>query len=414
MNYPLYLARRLSLGNSGNRVSPAVSVAIIAIAISVAVMVASIAIVLGFKNEIRDKVVGFNGHISLYRLPLSEEDDNLITITPFIQETFDSFPFITEYFEQAAIPAILKTSDDFKGVYLRGLQGELAQNYLAKNLEEGEIPDYSDEEQKNSILISRIAANQLKLSIGDKIDTYFISDDIRVRRLEIAGIFNSHFEQYDDVLIFGSMPLIQQLGNLPTNTGTYIVIQTDNFDKIPEYTSILQERLNYAMANGETESYYRTDNVLSQGRGFFSWLSLLDTNVIVIIILMMVVGCVTLVSGMLIIILERKRFIGMMRALGAPSSKIRNVFIYMAVKIAFLGILIGDIIILILLYLQSSYHFLKLDADSYYIDFVPVFLPGWIVVSLNAGVILVAYLVLVLPSRFVGKISPAESMVRND
>ena len=414
MNYPLFIARRLSLGYGSRRMSPAVAVAVIAIAISVAVMIASIAIVLGFKREIRDKVVGFNGHISLYRMPMSEDDDNLITITPYLENLLDSLPFITDYYEQAAIPAILKTSDDFKGVYLRGLKGKVPIAYLDKNIEEGEMPDFSDDDQKNRILISRIAANQLKLNVGDKIDTYFITDDLRVRKLEIAAIFNSHFDQYDDVLVFGSMNLVQQLGNLDENTGTYVVIQTDDFDKIQQNNFTLQEIFNRAVAYGETDSYYRTDNVLSQGRGFFGWLSLLDTNVIVIIILMTVVGCVTLVSGMLIIILDKKKFIGLMRALGSPTGQIRKVFIYMAVKIAFIGILIGDFVIIILLYLQHRYHFISLDAESYYIDFVPVYLPGWIVVALDAGVILVTYLVLVLPSRFVGKISPAETMVRND
>lgn len=414
MNYPLYLARKLSLANGGKRMSPAVAVAIIAIAISVAVMIASIAIVLGFKKEIRDKVVGFNGHISVFRTPSYETDNNLITITPFLQDVLKQFPFITEFNITASVPSILKTSNDFKGVYLRATLGDNTTSYLNKNLEEGEVPDYTVEENKNKIVISRIAANQLKLNVGDKIDTYFITDDVRVRKLEVAGIYNSHFDQYDDVIIFGSMPLVAQIGELPENTGTYLIIQTDDFDRIPEYTHYIQQIFTQSAAYGNTDVYYRTDNVLNQGRGFFSWLSLLDTNVIVIIILMMVVGCVTLVSGMLIIILERKKFIGLMRALGANTVKIRNVFIYMAVKIAFIGIAIGDIAILFILYFQDKYHFLQLDADAYYIDFVPVFLPGWIVVALNAGVLLVTYLVLVLPSRFVGKISPAESMLRSE
>ena len=414
MNYPLYLAGRLSLGSGGRRMSPAVTVAIIAIAISVAVMIASIAIVLGFKKEIRNKVVGFNGHISLFRLPTSEYDDNLVRVDPFLLQVFESLPFIEEYDIQASIPAILKTSEDFKGVYLKGLTGKRNIEYILENIEEGEVPDYDDSDNKNKIIISRIAANQLKLNVGDNIETYFISDDIRVRKLEIAGIFNSHFDQYDDVMIFGSMPLVAQLGGLEEDTGTYIMIHTDDFDKVQEYQWRLQEILNYGVANGQTPNFYRTDNVLSQGRGFFGWLSLLDTNVIVIIILMMIVGCVTLVSGMLIIILEKKKFIGLMRALGAPASKIREVFIYMAVRISFIGILIGDLVILVILYFQQQYHFLTLDADSYYLDFVPVFLPGWIVVALNVGVLLVTYLILVLPSRFVGKISPAETMIKAD
>lgn len=393
--------------------SPAVTVAIVAIAISVAVMIASIAIVLGFKKEIRDKVVGFNSHISLFRSPTSPDDDNLITIDSFLSDMLQNFPFITEYSAQASIPAILKTQEDFKGVYMRSLSGSESVKYIEKNLEIGEVPDYTDESQKNRIVISRIAANQLKIDTGANIDTYFITDELRVRRLNVAGIYNTHFDQYDDIIMFGSMPLVAQLGNLPDSTGTYIMIQTDSFDKIPEYTGMIQQRLNEAIANGETEFFYRTDNVLNQGRGFFGWLSLLDTNVVVIIVLMMVVGCVTLVSGMLILILERKKFIGLMRALGANTSKIRNIFIYLAIKIAFIGILIGDAVILLILYFQEQNHFLQLDADSYYIDFVPSYLPGWIVIALNAGVLLIIYLILVLPARFVGKISPSEALIRN-
>lgn len=414
MNYPLYLARRLSLGHNRRGLSPAVSVAIIAVAIAVAVMIASVAIVLGFKNEIREKVVGFNGHISLYKIPVSQDDDNLITVTPYLRDALEKFPFITDYSPQASIPAILKTSDDFKGVYLRGLSGQPEAEYLQNNIEEGELPDYTDEDQKNRIIISRMAANQLKLNVGDRIDTYFISEDIKVRKLEIAAIFNSHFDQYDNVLIFGAMPLVAQLGNLPDDTGTYIIIHTDNFDNILEYNQKIQTELNRAVAFDNINEFYRTDNVLNQGRGFFGWLSLLDTNVIVIIILMMVVGCVTLTSGMLIIILERKKFIGLLRALGADTSKIRNVFIFMAVRIAFIGMAFGDLIILILLYIQDKYHVLQLDADSYYIDFVPVAIYPWMILAINLGVLIVTYLVLILPSRFVGKISPAETMVRSE
>ncbi|MCH5222791.1 MAG: ABC transporter permease [Muribaculaceae bacterium] len=412
MNYPLFLARRLSLSSDKRKNSPAVSVAIISVAISVAVMIASIAIVLGFKQEIREKVVGFNGHITIFRIPNSEGDDNLITLNRQLQAILEVVPFVRDYSLTASIPAIMKTQNDFKGVYLKGMQGHLTADYLEKNLEEGEIPDFSDDNQKNRIVISRLTANKLNLKAGDKIDTYFMTDDIRARKLEVAGIYNSHFDQYDDILIFGDMSLISQLGNVAPNTGTYISVMTDNFDKIEEYTFQLQDYLNQPALQGKSDTYYKTDNVLSQGRGFFSWLSLLDTNVAVIIILMMIVGCVTLISGMLIIILERKKFIGLMRALGASTAKIRNVFIYMAIKIAFIGIAIGDIIVLILLYLQDRYHFLPLEADSYYIDYVPVYLPTYIVVALNSGVLLVTYLVLVLPSRFVGKISPAESMVR--
>ncbi|MCH5233269.1 MAG: ABC transporter permease [Muribaculaceae bacterium] len=413
MNYPLFLAKRLSLTSGKGKSSPAVTVAIISIALSVIIMIASIAIVLGFKREIREKVVGFNGHISLYRIPISEFDDNILSLDSDLQEKLDSFNFITDYSVQTAVPAILKTPSDFKGVYMKALSGAQSKQFMEKNMEEGEIPDFTNPENTNKIVISRIAANQLKLEVGDKIDTYFISDDVRVRKLDVAAIYNSHFDQYDDILIYGSMPLINKMGDLEEGSGTFILIYTDDFDKIEEYASFLQYRMNEDALSGKSDRYYRTDNVLNQGRGFFSWLSLLDTNVVVIIILMLTIGAVTLISGMLIIILERKKFIGLVRALGASSAKIRSVFIYMALKIAMIGLLVGNSLIILLLIFQDKYHFIKLDADSYYIDYVPVEISFWMVIAINAGVLLVAYLVLVLPSRFVGKISPAETMVKS-
>ncbi len=410
MNYPLFIARRLSLSAGGKRKAPAVTVAVAAVALSVAVMIASISIVLGFKQEIRNKVVGFNGHISLFTSPVTPDEDNIVTLTPSLKEELAGLDFVDDYILQAVAPAILKTSTDFKGVYLKGLSGKSAIDFMNANLEEGKLVDFSKPENKNKIVISRTAARQLGLKNGDKIDTYFITDDVRVRRLEIVGIFNSHFDQYDDVLVFGSLPLVQQLGGIGENQGTYLQLTTNDFDRIPEYTSLLQSRLNEALEDGRLFRLYKTDNVLNQGMGYFSWLNLLDTNVVVILFLMMTVGCITLVSGMLIIIIEKKRFIGMMKALGAPTDKVRRVFVYLAIRVALWGMIIGNVVMISLMYVQEKTHFIPLDAESYYIDFVPVKL-SWIGIALlNAGVLVVTYLVLILPSRFVAGISPAETM----
>ena len=410
MGYSFFIARKLSLSSDGRKNSPAVIIAIISVAISLAVMTASIAIVMGFKKEITDKVVGFNGHITLYTVPVNQDDDNLITLTPSLQEELKAIPFVKDFSLQAAIPAVMKTAGDFKGIYLKGLNGNLTTEFINGNLEDGEIPDFSNEENRDKIIISRMAASQLGLKVGDKIETYFFSDDVRVRRLTVSGIYNSHFDQYDEVMMYGALGLVQQLGSIDSGQGTYLQIATDNLENINEKTLILQERLNEATADGRLFRLYRTDNVLNQGAGFFNWLSLLDTNVVVILILMMTVGCVTLISGMLIIIMERKKFIGLMKSLGARTGKIRNVFILVALKIALLGLIIGNVIILTFLYFQATEHFLPLDGDSYYIDFVPVSLDWQTVLLLNAGVLFVIYLVLILPSRFVAGISPSETM----
>lgn len=410
MNYPLFIARRLSLSAGGRKKAPAVAVAVAAVALSVAVMMASVAIVLGFKKEIRDKVVGFNGHITLYASPSTPDEENIVTMTPSLKKELESLPFVTDFSLQAAIPAILKTSSDFKGVYMKGLADKATERFISRNMEQGKVVDFLNPDNKNKIVVSANAARQLDLHVGDKIDTYFISDELRVRRLEITGIFNTHFNQYDDLLIYGSLPLVQQMGQIDSDQGTYIQVFTDDFDKIDDYTMRLQQKLNEAVADGRIYRFYKTDNVLSQGIGYFSWLSLLDTNVVVVLVLMMIVGCITLISGMLIIIIEKKRFIGTMKALGAPTGKVRRVFVYLAVRIALWGILIGNLIMVTLLLVQEKTHIVPLDAESYYIDFVPVSLSPLHVVLLDVGVVVITYFVLILPSRFVARISPAETM----
>ena len=410
MNYPLFIARRLSLSAGGRKKAPAVAVAVAAVALSVAVMMASVAIVLGFKKEIRDKVVGFNGHITLYASPSTPDEENIVTMTPSLKNELESLPFVTDFSLQAAIPAILKTRSDFKGVYMKGLADKATERFISRNMEQGKVVDFLNPDNKNKIVVSANAARQLDLHVGDKIDTYFISDELRVRRLEITGIFNTHFNQYDDLLIYGSLPLVQQMGQIDSDQGTYIQVFTDDFDKRDDYTIRLQQKLNEAVADGRLYRFYKTDNVLSQGIGYFSWLSLLDTNVVVVLVLMMIVGCITLISGMLIIIIEKKRFIGTMKALGAPTGKVRRVFVYLAVRIALWGILIGNLIMVTLLLVQEKTHIVPLDAESYYIDFVPVSLSPLHIVLLDVGVVVITYFVLILPSRFVARISPAETM----
>lgn len=410
MNYPLYIANRLSLAAGGKRKAPAVTVAVAAVALSVAVMLASIAIVLGFKQEIRNKLVGFNGHISIYVSPTSPDDDNLVTMIPSLKKMLDDVPFITDYSIQAAIPAILKTNTDFKGVYFKGLNGKTSSEFIANNLVEGETVDFNNPDNKNKVVVSNTASRQLNLKCGDKIDTYFISDEVRVRRLEIVGIFNSHFDEYDDVMVYGSLPLVQQLGEIQENQGTYVQIMTDDFDNIADNSLRLQYILNENVADGTLFRLYRVDNVLNQGMGFFNWLQLLDMNVVVVLVLMMIVGAITLVSGMLILIIDKKRFIGLMKAVGAPTSAVRKVFVYLAIRIALWGILIGNAVMLALIFVQDKTHFLPLDPESYYIDFVPVSISWLPIVALNLGVVIIMYFVLILPSRFVAGISPAETM----
>lgn len=410
MNFPLYIARHISPNRGPRGGAPAVKVAVVSVAISVAVMLAAIAIVSGFKREITAKVTGFNAHISLYALKTSDRDDNILSLTPSLRKVLDETPYITDYSLQVSIPGIFKTHDDFQGIYLKSLEGQGIREFLQSNMVSGNVPDYSKEGTDTQVVISEIAARRLGLKVGDRIDTYFFTNDIRVRPLKVAGIFNSHFDAYDKVYAYAALSLIQKLGGLRADQGTGMAIHTDDFTRIQEYSADLNRILAEAYGSGLIFRPLSLDNAVNQGAGYFHWLDLLDTNVVVILTLMTFVAIITLISGLLIIILDKKRFIGLLRALGAPASKVRKIFVYLAMKVTFSGMVIGNVLMIGLLYLQDRYHFLHLDPESYYIDFVPVQLSLPAILLLNAGVIVIVYLALILPSTFVARISPAETL----
>ncbi len=397
------------MGSSGRKASPGVKVATAAIALSVAVMIASIAIVLGFKREITDKVLGFTSHIVM-TVSNSSDGDNIITMTPTLKKILDSQQDIKDYSLQISIPAILKTPNDFKGIFLKTLEDKATREFLKSNLISGKIPDYSTDSTRLEIVLSRMAASQMGLKQDDKVDCYFINDDVKVRRLKIAGIFNSHFDAYDDLMVYGSRGLAEAFTGLKANQGSSILITTKDFNRLEEETINIQNSLNEAAAEGLIYKTYYLENAHIQGASYFHWLSMLDTNVIVVLTLMMIVGCVTLVSGMLTIILDKKRFIGLIKALGAANGKVRQVFVYLALRVAILGMAIGNALIIGLLLIQDKYHIFKLDASSYYIDFVPVEMNWMAFLILNIGVLAIIYLTLIFPSRIIANISPSETM----
>lgn len=408
MNYALYLGRRLALGSQGRKGSPGVKVATAAIALSVAVMVASIAIVLGFKREITDKVLGFTSHIVM---TVSQDDsDNILTLTPTLKKILDSQDFIKDYSLQISIPTILKTNDDFKGVFLKNLEDKSTRDFLKSNLISGVIPDYTQDSTRLEVVMSRFAASQLGLKQDDKVDCYFINDEVKVRRVKIAGIYDSHFDAYDDLMVYGSRGLSEAFTGLKPNQGSSLLITIKDFDRLDQETLALQSSLNQALNEGLIYKSYNLENAHVQGASYFHWLSMLDTNVIVVLTLMMIVGCVTLVSGMLTIILDKKRFIGLIKSLGAPTGKVRQVFIYLALRVTLTGMIIGNALIFAFLLIQDRYHIFKLDASSYYIDFVPVELNWNAFALLNLGVLVIVYLTLIFPSRIIANISPSETM----
>lgn len=416
MGATLYLARRLSLSSGGKKSSPAVRVAIAAVALSVIVMMWAVAVVTGFKSEISGKVAGFNSHLTLSPDHDTDApgnvsaDGGVMTLTPSLRSILDEAPYVADYALQVSIPAIFKTSGDFKGVYLKSLSGSALQNFIGSSVIEGCMPDYTADSCRNQIVVSRKIADQLGLRPGTPIDTYFISDAIRARRLEVAAVFDSHFDTFDDSFAYASLPLIQQLGNLSPTQGTSIAITTDDFNNVSIYAADLQRRLFTAYAEQSIYRPYSVTSARQAGAAYFQWLSLLDMNVIVVLILMTVVATITLISGMLILMVDKIRFIALITALGASRRQISRIFMLMAARIAVYGLLIGDITGLSLLLIQAKTHFIPLDPDSYYIDFVPVQISIPAILILNIVTLAIICISLIIPSRFAGKAAPARTL----
>lgn len=412
MGLPIYLSRRLSLSSGGRKSSPAVRVATVAVALAVAVMIISISIVIGFKREITERVTGFNADIVLTALPSYNEngeavEDNLVTLTPTLKKILTDLPFVTDVALQVNLPSILKTPDNFKGVYLKPLAGQQVKGFVSSALEEGKLPD-----NDSSILISRNIADALSLKTGDHIPTYFMTNTIDVSKMRISGIYNSHFDDYDDNFAFTTAaPLIARSG-ISQSQATAILVSVDDFSGIDEYTAIIQSAITQALKDELIYKPLRVTNARYSGAAYFHWLDMLDTNVWVILILMTVVSCVTLISSMLIMMVDKVRFIALMSALGASRRLLGRVFVMLAIRVAILGLLIGDILGVGLVLLQKYTLWLPLDPDSYYIDFVPVAVNWYAFLALNIGVLVVTFLMLLLPSRYVGRFSPARVLVR--
>ena len=416
MGATLYLARRLSLSSGGKKSSPAVRVAITAVAMSVIVMMWAVAVVTGFKTEISTKVSGFNSHLSISPDPDSNDSNGdaasgaVMTLTPTLKSMLDDVPYITDYALQVSIPAIFKTNDDFKGIYLKSLSGSALRRFIESSIIEGRIPDYNVDSCRNHIAVSRKAADQLGLHPGDVIDTYFISDAIRARRLKVAAVFDSHFDAFDDSFAYSSLSLIQELGNLSPNQGTSLALTTDDLDNVTLYAADLQRHLFKTYADQTIYRPYAVSSARQSGAAYFQWLSLLDMNVIVVLILMTVVATITLISGMLILMVDMIRFIALIGALGASRRQISRIFMLMAARIAIYGLLIGDITGISLLILQAKSHFIPLDPDSYYIDFVPVEISIPAILIMNICVLAIIFISLAIPSRFAGKAAPARTL----
>lgn len=415
MNFPLFIARRLSLKPDRRKAfSPGVVVGIVGVTLSVAIMLLSISVVKGFKQEIAEKLVGFNSDIMVF----APEDAEQPAITSGLRLS-DSLKSIIEEAAPGSRadliirqPAIFKTDTDFQGIILKGLPKGDAWQFYGLNLTQGKLPDPADEDYPNQAVVSSVTASQLGVKVGDKLTTHFLNDEsLRTRRLTVTGIYDSHFHDFDRSIALTPLEMLQQLSRVDSIVGTMIEIRGVDIDKTPETVERLSSlTLNATLEKPENPMVYRIESILKICSQYFNWLDLLDTNVIVIIILMACVSGFTLISSLFIIILERVNTIGLLKALGSPNVQIRRIFIYMAQRLVIAGLIVGNLITLLVIWLQRTYRLIPLDPEAYYLNYVPMEISWQDFAIVNVSAIVIAILILILPSHMIATLSPARSM----
>lgn len=412
MNFPLFIAKRI-YGSRDNRKKvsrPAVTIATIGVAIGLAVMIVSVSVVLGFKHTIRDKVIGFGGHITVADfLSLGASEQYAIQMDDSMMNVLKGIPGVKHVGRYAMKQGILKTDDDFLGVMFKGIGPEYDETFLRQNMIDGELPVFSDTKSQNKIVISKKMADKLKVKTGDRIFAYFInSQGVRTRRFTISGIYETNLQRFDEVLCFTDLYTCVKLNGWNEGMAGGAELEVDDFDKLQQTADNVVKKVNKTIDKyGNTYSSMTVQELNPQ---IFSWLNLMDLNVWIILGLMVAVAGVTMISGLLIIILERTQMIGVLKALGARNKSIRHIFMWLATFIIGRGLLIGNVIGLGILVLQKFTGFVKLDAQTYYVSTVPVEFNWPLIIALNLATLFICVFVLIAPSYLISHIHPAKSM----
>ena len=411
MSLSIFISRRIySESDGGKQVSrPAVLIAMAGIAIGLAVMIIAVAVVIGFKSEVRNKVIGFGSHIQIANLDaVNSYETHPIAVGDSMMTALSSYPEVSHVQRYSTKPGMIKTDDAFQGMVLKGVGPEFDPGFMQEYLVEGEIPVFSDSVSSNQVLISKALATKMKLKLGDKIYTYYIQDNIRARRLTIAGIYQTNFSEYDNLFLLTDLYLVNRLNGWQPEQVSGVELQVHNYDKLEDIT--YEIAVDTDNQRDEFGGIYYVRNIEQLNPQIFEWLNLLDLNVWVILFLMIGVAGFTMISGLLIIIIERTNMIGILKALGADNFTIRKTFLWFAVFLIGKGMLWGNVIGLAFCFIQSQFGIFKLDPENYYVDTVSVSFNIWFFLLINAGTLLASVLMLIGPSFLITKINPASSM----
>ncbi|MDA3852952.1 MAG: ABC transporter permease [Bacteroidales bacterium] len=410
VNLELYIARRLRTGDKNSRLSaPSVRIATIGIALGLTVMILAVAIITGFKQEVSDKVIGIGSHIRI-----SNFDSN---------NSFESHPidrdsiFVRSLMETGNVkaiqayttkPGIIRANEQMQGIVLKGYDSSFDPSFINNNLTEGKATNFGNTQRSDSVLISRITADALLLNVGDDFITYFFQDRIKARKFIVAGIFNTNLTEFDELFLLCDLRHIQSLNKWERNQISGYEVTIKDFEKIDEIA--YETYLLSANRLDKKGSSLISRNIKEIYPQIFGWLDIIDVNVWVILVLMLLVSGVNMISGVLILILERSTTIGILKAMGQPDWNIRKVFLYLSGFLVTRGMLWGNAIAISICLLQQHFSIIPLDPVNYYVDAVPINLKLTHLLLLNIGTLVTIVAMMVIPSVLITKISPIKSI----
>lgn len=390
---------------------PALRIATAGIAVGLAVMIISICIVCGLQYEVRQKLSGFAAHIEIvdnnffgspetYPLAINEDVVNEVRHAPYVARVQ----------RMSQKMGVFKTYDNFTGVALKGVGEDYDLSFLSHYIVSGSMPKFSAKHASNEIVISQMIADKLHLRVGDKVYSYFFAQTVKQRRFKVVGIYNTYLKQFDNTYVLTDLYTVNQLNGWQPDQCSGLEVQLHSFDDLNPAVNYLSQHI-----GGRTDRFGRSFSVWGINRNPYtastlSWIGLLDLNVKVILIIMICVAGFTMVSGLLILILERTSTIGILKALGATNRRIRHTFLWYASFIVLKGMLWGNILGLGLVLLQKYFHLVHLDPNTYYVDSAPVLINVWWIVGINVVTLVVDILALIIPSYLVSKIQPAKAI----
>lgn len=416
MQFPLFVAKRMwrSKDNAGRVSSLGVDIATVGVAVGMVVMIVSVAIVSGFKDEIRNKVTGFGAGVQVVNgdasLAVSADGRTTANWPVVCSGKFFSdicrTPGVKHVQRVTQKAGIFKTDSDFRGVVFYGVGEDFDAGFISSHLLEGEMPVFTKGSPRNDVVVSSTVARELNLKVGDRVFAYFFDNDIRIRRFSVKGIYETNLSLFDTNVVYADISVVNGLNGWNETDCSNVEIAVSDFNRIEDTADRIAEVLpDTPDANGCFYAVYSIGELYSS---IFDWLNLLDLNIWVILALMTCVCCFTVISGLLILILEKTPAIGLLKALGAENSAVRNIYIYYGMYIIGKGVVWGNAVGLLLSFLQYRWHLVGLDSASYYVDFVPVAFNWNVLLLLNLAILVLGLLVLYLPTVVISRVRPVK------